>query len=233
MSVTRPWEQVREETRAERHAREVGLVFREDLHRYTIGDRKLLNVTTILRLAGYYDFSHVDPIYRDRGKDAHVAVHYAMEGDLDRAHLASIADAGPFDLQPYVTAAERFVLENDIEIVHPEAIVAAPNLGFAGKVDGFGYIRRGKLLCLFDWKLGELIDAYGVQLAAYKLGWWEMTKEHVAKRFCVRLLPDGSYKVREYKDRRDEQRFLNALGVVQTRIEFGTLKESEVWPDAA
>jgi len=239
MSGARPWESIREQTRAERHAREVGVKFDEQLHRYTIGDRKLLNVTTILKLAGYYDFSHIDPIYRDRGKDAHAAVHYSMDGDLDRSHLETIAETGAFDLRPYVIAAEKFIMENDIEIVHPEAVVVAANMGFAGKVDVFGFIRRMKILSLIDWKLGDLIDAYGVQLAAYKIGWWEMTRaatgkgEMVGKRFCVRLLPDATYRVREYKDNRnDERRFLSALDVVQTRIEYGTLKPEEVWPEA-
>ncbi len=232
--TARPWEvPQRPLTRAERHARDVGISFNEEQHIYRIGEQRLLNVTRVLSLAGYYDFAHVDPIYRDRGKDAHEAVHYAMEGDLDRDHLEKTATAGAMDLRPYVAAAELFVRENDIEILHPESVVVARKLGFAGKVDAFGYVRRGRILAQFDWKLGELIDAYGVQLAAYKLAWWEMAKELVSKRYCVRLLKNGKYKVREYTDRRDEARFMNALGVVQTRLEFGTLKPSDVWPDAA
>lgn len=235
--TARPWEAApREPTRAEKHAALVGVNFDEDRHIYTIGKRRLLGVTSILKHAGYYDFSHVDPIYRDRGRDAHLAVHMAMEHDLDRSHLDDVADLGAMDLRPYVVAAEKFIREHDVEILNPEAVVVAEKLGFAGKVDVFGHIRRGKLLSIIDWKLGELIDAYGVQLAAYKLAWWEMTAkagapELVAKRYGVRLLRDGTYKVREYKDRQDEQRFLNALGVVQTRMEFGTLKPADMWPE--
>jgi hypothetical protein len=230
----RPWEDPRPLTRAERHARDVGVTFDEESHLYRIGPARLLNVTKVLGLAGYTDFSNVDPIYRDRGKDAHTAVHYAMEGDLDRTHLAAAAERGAMDLRPYVAAAEKFVRENDVEIVHPEAVVAAPKLGYAGKIDAFGYVRRGRFLVLIDWKLGELIAAYGVQLAAYKLAWWEMTKELVARRYCVRLLPNGDYKAHEYKDHRtDERRWMSALDVVQTRLEYGTLKPEDVWPVAA
>lgn len=235
--TTRPWEQpTRPLTRAERHARDVGVTFDEERHLYTLGGRRLLGVTKVLNLAGYYDFAHVDPIYRDRGRDAHSAVHYAMEGDLDRAFLQATAERGAMNLMPYVDAAEKFVRENDIEIIHPEAIVVAARLGFAGKGDAFGYVRKRRSLCCFDWKLGDLIDAYGIQLAAYKLAWWEMTKELVAHRYCVKLLPNGDYKVREYPLReaaRDERRFLDALGVVNTRLELGTLKPAEVWAEAA
>jgi hypothetical protein len=230
--TVRPWEVERQLTRAERHARDVGVTFEEEPHHiYKIGDKRLISVTTVLKLAAYYDFDHIDPIYRDRGRDAHTAVHYAMEGDLDRAHLDQTAEQGAMDLRPYVTAAEAFVRENDIEIKFPEAVVAAPRLGFAGKIDVFGHIRRSRSLAIFDWKLGELLPAYGVQLAAYKLAWWEMAHEIVAKRYCVQLLKNGKYKVREYNDRGDETRFLNALGVIQTRLEYGTLKPSDVWRD--
>ncbi|HEX8851252.1 MAG TPA: hypothetical protein VF761_17130 [Gemmatimonadaceae bacterium] len=215
---------------------DVGVTFDEEKHLYTLNGRRLLGVTKVLNLVGYYDFSNIDPIYRDRGKDAHSAVHYAMEGDLDRAHLEAAAERGAMNLIPYVDAAEKFVLENDIEIIHPEAILVAAKIGFAGKADAFGFVRKRRSLCVFDWKLGDLIDAYGIQLAAYKLAWWEMSKELVAHRYCVKLLPDGNYKVREYPMReaaRDERRFLDAVGVVNTRLELGTLKPAEVWAEAA
>lgn len=231
--TSRPWESQREPTRAELHARKVGVEFDPITHTYTLSGERLLNTTRVLKLAGFYNFDFVDPIYRDRGKDAHEAVAFAMEGDLDRAHLAASAQVGATDLQPYVAAAERFVLENDIEILYPEAVVIHPLLKYAGKIDVFGFVRRSRVLSLIDWKLGDLIPSYGIQMESYSMAWHAMTKEVVGHRYGVKLKKDGSYICREFTDRRDAGRFQAALTVVNTRRELGLLSDAEIWPNAA
>lgn len=221
----RPWEQqARHLTRAEKHALAVGVRFDEESHSYWKGERRLLNVTSILKHANLTDFSHIDPIYMDRGAAAHSAIHYALDHDLDRADLAEKSEAGATDLMPYVRAAERFLIETDIELVAVESVVIDEDTGFAGKLDCLGWLRRPRVLAMVDWKLGELHRVYGVQLAAYGLGWWKMARETVSRRYCVRLRPDGSYVAKLYDDRRDADRFRSALSVVQTQLDFGTLK---------
>jgi hypothetical protein len=196
-------------TRAELHAREVGVDFDEAAHEYTLPVLDALGrsqgrgaivppVTHIMKEEGWVDYTYCDEFARDRGSRVHEAVHYMVEGDLDRSSVDE-------QIAPYVASAEAFLADMDAEIVMAEAIVYSALYGYAGKADLFAYLRRRRMLACVDWKTGVPPPATGLQLAGYSGAWLEMTGEAVIDRLAVQLTPGKPkpYKIHEFTDRGD------------------------------
>jgi expansin (peptidoglycan-binding protein) len=103
-----------------------------------------------------------------------------------------------------------------VTILRAEERIVNERLGITGTPDrvvewpGVGY-------AVIDIKSGSLSDWTAIQLAAYKLLLTDAVKDddwpRVLKRFAVNLPGDGTYKVKEYKDRADEGIFLAALSI--------------------
>lgn len=205
--ISRPWE--REQTRAERHAQEHGIVFEHIPHFYYVRGRRVPNVTNILAWTGISDFSWVKAVHKERGGLIHRAVHFAMERDLDRGTVDE-------SIRGYVEAAESFVLQADIEVVHAEAVLFNPLGWYCGTADLLSRHRRAlRRLIIADWKSSlTLSPATAIQTALYAFGWQTMTGEHVGPRYGVHLRQDGTFLVKEYKDRTDITIGLNAAAIV-------------------
>lgn len=197
-------------TRAEMHAREVGINFDEAEHTYTIPESGIIvpSVTQILHDNGFVDFQWCNEFARDRGSRAHEAIHFLCEGDLDRSSLDE-------HTAPFVASAEAFLSDMNADVVMAEAIVSSALYGYAGKADLVAYLRGRRRLCIPDWKTGVPTKATGLQLAGYSGAWLEMTGEAVIDRIAVQLTPTEKkpYRVHEYTDRSDLATFRAAAAV--------------------
>jgi hypothetical protein len=204
-------------TRAELHAREVGVNFDEACHEYTLpvvdvtGHKegrgvKVPSVTQVLKAENFVDYTFCNEFARERGSRAHEAIHYLCENDLQRESVDPQIDG-------YVTSAEAFLNDLHVEIVMAEAIVYSALYGYAGKADLFGYLRRRHALASIDWKTGAPPPATALQLAGYAGAWQEMTGETVVERIAVQLTPGGPkpYRLTEYRDRGDLGAFRGAV----------------------
>jgi hypothetical protein len=185
-------------TRAEKHAREVGLDFDEACHLYTIDGVELPSVTQVLKAEGFVDYAFCTEFARDRGSRVHEAVHFMVEGDL----LQSSVDE---EVAPYLKSAEAFLSDMEADVVMAEAVVYSALYGYAGKADLFAYLRKRHRLANVDWKTGVPPQATGLQLAGYSGAWLEMTGEAVIDRLAVQLTPGKPkpYKIHEFTDRGD------------------------------
>lgn len=209
------------QTRAEQHAREVGIDFDEASHLYRLPVNALgkeglgalvPSVTEVLKDNQFVDYSFCTEFARERGSAAHEAIHFVMDGDIDRT---SIDPA----ILPFVRAAEAFAEDMGLEPVMAEAVVFSALYGYAGKADLFAFLRGRRRLCCIDWKTGAVPPATGLQLAGYSGAWLEMTGEAVIDRLAVQLTPEHSvpYKVHEFTDRGDLAVFRGAAACTNWR----------------
>ena len=167
----------------------------------------MIRVTELLAEAGLIDRTWFSEEGALRGQYVHQACHYYDMGELDEDSLDPV-------LIPYVEGWKKFRADTNVTIIHCEERIDNERLGVTGKPDrvvdwpGIGH-------AVIDLKSGSLSDTTAIQLAAYKLlllqDGWDTAKP--LKRFAVNLPGDGTYKVKEYKDRADEGIFLAALAI--------------------
>lgn len=169
----------------------------------------MIRVTELLAEAGLIDRTWFSEEGATRGRYVHTACHYYDTGELDEESLDPV-------LIPYLDGWKKFVADTRVTILQAEERIDNERLGLTGRPDrvvdwpGVGY-------AVIDIKSGSLSDWTAIQLAAYKLLLVESryNREWVKnlKRFAVNLPGDGTYKVKEYKDRADEGIFLAALAI--------------------
>lgn len=178
----------------------------------------MIRVTALLAEAGLIDRTWFSEEGATRGTSVHQACHYYDMGELDEESLDPI-------LAPYVEGWKKFRADTGVTILKCEERIDNERLGVTGKPDriiewpsvGFAVV---------DIKSGSLSDWTAIQLAAYKLlllqDGWDTAKP--LKRFAVNLPGDGTYKVKEYKDRADEGIFLAALAIHNWKANHGGRK---------
>lgn len=162
----------------------------------------MIRVTALLAESGLIDRTWFSEDGATRGTYVHQACHYYDMGELDEDSLDPV-------LIPYVEGWKKFRADTNVTIAWAEERITDEKLGVTGQPDrlvewpGVGW-------AIIDIKSGSLADWTAIQLAAYRLllpGYKNL------KRFAVNLPGDGTYKVKEYKDRGDEGIFLAALAI--------------------
>ncbi len=199
------------------------LEFNEERHEYTLDDKRLPSVTQVLnpwsQLAGVPD--HLLEPYRQRGHDVHLATQLDDEGDLDE-------DSVP-ELMGYVRAWRKFRADFEFETHYIELRVYHPMLLYAGTLDRYGAVtmtvgrKRVKVPLLLDIKSGVGDRTHGPQTAAYLAAL--ATRHHgadVARRACVYLADDGTYKTEFFGDyQEDFGLFVAALTIMRWKEKHG------------
>jgi len=177
----------------------------------------MIRVTALLAEAGLIDRTWFSEEGATRGTYVHQACHYYDMGELDEESLDPI-------LAPYVEGWKKFRADTGVTILKCEERIDNERLGVTGKPDRI-MAWPGVGFDVIDIKSGSPSDWTAIQLAAYKLLLIEDTKNddwpRVLKRFAVNLPGDGTYKVKEYKDRGDEGIFLAALAIHNWRKNHG------------
>lgn len=182
------------------------LTFDEDTHRYFIKGKPVPSVTQVLepfqKLEGIP--SMVLEQARERGSFVDKAIHLMIHKNLEWSRLDTA-------LVPYVTAARKFIAENEVRILASKYKVFDPDALVAGELDVLGLMKNRTWV--FDWKAtAEKSRTWGPQTAAYdRLYRRNLGGTREFARAAVQLFDDGTYKLHAYSDSRDWSRFASAL----------------------
>ena len=198
------------------------IIFNEANHSYTHGGEPIINVTTLLEIVGYSDFSAVN---QDRmeasnefGAHAHKASYLEDIEELDENSLSA-------PLRPYLEGWRKFKRENRVTFVARERIVHSHRFNFVGTLDCVfeATPRKRVKLILADLKTSKnLYPATKIQTQLYKIAYEEETGKKINERWCIRL-KENDYKVDPYKERTDNIYALSALHTYKFRKENNLL----------
>lgn len=171
-------------------------------HRYFVGTRELISVTTALKEAGLVNSDYYTADSAARGTAIHQAIH-----DMDEGRLSNIDDCDA-DLRPYVRAYRLFCAWAQPTWCYIEHPVHDAVLGYAGRLDRAGTFGVNGMTCVLDVKTGGVQSWAALQLAAYRRC---LPAPHTWNRLVLQLKADGTYALHQYTDRHDEKTFLAAL----------------------
>lgn len=173
------------------------VIHTEDPYGYTIDGLPVPGITKALTRAGAIDDRFYTEAARERGTAAHIAIQYAIEGDLDERTLHP-------KLRPYLEAWRAFVAETKWEPTEaPELVVGSLVHRFATRIDGIGNM-NGRLWVL-NWKTGQKQPWWGLQSAGEAIAYSETHGVPLFKisRASVILSADGRHKIEPHEDRND------------------------------
>jgi hypothetical protein len=209
------------------------LTFDPVAHHYFWNGRRVPSVTQVLE--PLFDWSSVPHAVLERKRQIGQAVHQAI-------HLELTVGVDPASIDPacvpYFAAWKRFCSECKFEPLLVEQRVYC-NLGqllgkkrhleYAGTPDEWGLFQGEP--ALIDWKCSMFLnyEAVGSQTAAYLFALVHGHKigSMADKRFAVKLMGDGRYKVERYRALdEDLQRFIFYLEQRRTAEEAWQQKHS-------
>lgn len=176
--------------------------FNPDTHTYTCGGERIPSVTQVLADLGFYGdaVKYFTDYKRDLGSFTHKAIELHLSGELDESTLDPA-------ILPRFNAWRRFEEETGYVSLGCEVVMWSESSRFAGTLDHKGILNDKP--SLIDVKTGLLMPATGIQLGAYEI----LDGTPGLKRYGLQLKEDGTYTLKEYKDRTDRQIFLAALSV--------------------
>lgn len=189
-----------------------GKLERDADHKYTVDGKPIPGVTGVISGCGLSDFSMVKQeileLAQLRGTYVHATCQFYDEGDL-------VEDSLSATLKPYLEAWKRFRKETGFKPTKIEVMDYDPIHWVAGQVDRIGLIRRKP--CVVDIKPPTKQPWWKFQTAAYGVIFFP---GYVPLRLSTSLLPDGSYRIDEHKQRdflHDRDVFLAALLIEQEK----------------
>lgn len=177
-------------------------------HRYWLGDRELISVTTALKEAGLVDMAWFSTEAAERGTYVHQACDLVDEQDLG---IVEPSCAG------YVSAYEKFLADAKPRWEHVEHRICDPVAGYAGTLDRAGALNRR--WTVLDIKTGPPAPWHGLQLAAYARLMLQLGLKPL--RFDLYLTASGTYHLEPQTNRADEGLFFAALSIAQFRRTHG------------
>jgi len=188
------------------------LEFTEETHRYEWDGKWVVSVTQALEPLNDYG-GIPDWIMRQaaaRGTAVHLITEYYDNGMLGDY---------PDELEPYLAAWEKFLAETEFEIEQVENRVYHPLYQFAGCIDrvgSFPQIKKQPKAILDIKTTAKLMPQAGPQLAAYLEAYNLTNKEEPAtQRWVCQLKDDGSYILKQHKDKADLSTFLSCLNITR------------------
>lgn len=184
-------------------------------HRYTLGTRRLPSVTQILAPIKP-DFSMVSADVLERKRELGKAVHLACElddlGELDDAETDELVLAYVNGWRKFLADTGAVVLENERQLFHPTLL-------YAGTLDRVVGVDGGRWLIDLKTVYPEPVPSFGVQLAGYDLLRQAAGGGSADVRASVHLLPDGSYRMKQYKNPNDHIIFRALLSLAHWKQE--------------
>lgn len=191
-------------------------------HRYRLDGAVVPGVTRVL--APLYDFSAIRSDVLEHKRQIGEALHMAIELDLRDALDADSLDP---EVAGYFDGWRRFRRETRFECRFSERQVASKKFRYAGTLDLAGLIDGAE--SLIDGKTtAALHPATALQTAAYLAAASEMGLiRSNARRYALRLKPDGTYVLDQHKDRNDFAVFLSCLSLHNWRSRHGLTTEMQ------
>lgn len=180
-------------------------------HTYWLGPKKLPGVTSVLKVLGGYEGIPTNILRKasERGTAVHRVTELDDAGTLDYATLDE-------SLMGYLMAWHRFKDEKKPEIFDAEVPGHHPKLLYAGTRDR--RLRIGKKVGVLDIKSSYmLMPTTGPQTAAYKeiFNATADKADLLACRWGLKLKPDGTYELHEYRDPGDWNTFVSCLNATR------------------
>ena len=161
------------------------LTFDSEKHEYKWTSSIVPSVTQVLKSAGIIDHKFSAAGAAEKGTDAHQAIEFWNQGDLDEDSLAE-------DLRGYVEAWKKFVRDYKLRQVQTEQRVYQPLHRYAGTIDclcNISEYRNIERKYLIDIKTGSFLRWHSLQLAAYR-----KCIEEPVECLAVYLKSDGTYQ---------------------------------------
>lgn len=185
-------------------------------HRYRLDGVEVPGVTRII--APLYSFAGINAGVLEHKRQIGEALHLAIELDLrDELDVDSLDGevAGYFDGWRRFRRETRFVCRLSEQKVASQKFRYAGTLDFAGLIDGAEALIDGKTTA-------ALHPGTALQTAAYLNAASEMGLiRSNARRYALRLKPDGAYVLDQHKDRNDFAVFLSCLSLHNWRSRHG------------
>lgn len=182
-------------------------------HTYSIGDRIIPNVTSIIERGGLGDFFNVSPSELEKrsvlGRFVHL-ISSLYDYDANDIEITTLAPT----FRGYLNSWVRFRKDLDFVPDEIETIVYSKKYNFAGRLDRVGKIDN--IITLVDIKTGsDIYPSVAIQTAGYMLAYNEgkSIKQQIKRRIAVLLREDGTYKIKEFKDFADKNVFLACLTI--------------------
>lgn len=169
----------------------------------------LIHVTEALRIVGLVDCDWADEWAMDRGTAVHQALALDATGELDDTSLDP-------RIAGYIAAGRKFFREVNPEILAVEESIEHPTMGYCGRLDYRIMLHGPGTEAVLDVKTGGPASWHPYQLAGYALGF-----SRPMKRFALYLSGEGKYKLQEFKDRGDFERFKAIITVAYILREQG------------
>lgn len=178
------------------------LTFEPVLHEYRWCGQPVPSVTQVLACANRFDFITREEleVAGRRGTYVHQLCELSDLGELDDDAESS------GEHWPRLLAWRKFCLDYGANWSSIETLGFSKLFGFAGTVDRRGVLEKmGADRWVIDIKSsGMLGKTWGPQIAAYQqIASEEDPSWAMARRMSVRLLPNGTYKIDEFKDKTD------------------------------
>lgn len=157
------------------------LTFIEDTHQFFWDGVEVPSVTQILTELGIIKTNFYPSGVAERGKYVHEATVLMDENDLDW-------DTVPKGWRGYLEAYNKLKAEHSIEWEHREYKFYNKELGYAGIIDGVGFMDG--IPTVVDFKTGKFERWHQLQLTGYSMG-------HCSSRLMgIYLSSDGSYNLK-------------------------------------
>ncbi|MEX3859675.1 hypothetical protein AB3X94_37430 [Paraburkholderia sp. BR10923] len=201
------------------------LQFDRAAHRYSVNGQELPGVSRVLWPVSPWNAENNPGVSHEVlqnkaaiGRAAHRAIELDIAGQLDASTLHPL-------VSPYFTAWQRFQSEAQYLAAESELRVWHPGLGYAGTLDSLGYLHDRPALVDFKCTV-DVGPTVGPQTAAYReaaASTPELDPElreiaRDARRWCLQLKADGTYRLVPLDDPNDLRVFLALLTVHNFKI---------------
>lgn len=197
------------------------IVLNEENHVYTDDSTGCVipGVTSILAECGFSDgLKFVNGKLLEYKGDLGTEIHRVCYlYDQDRL----VMDSVDLTVKPYLCAYIEFKADYGVNVLESEIIVHSKKHNFAGKIDIVAEIDGKRTI--IDIKSGSSVPKCArLQTAGYFIAFNSERKmpEKAKKRLVVRLLPDATYKVEEYREKCDMSGFLACLSFLNTKRRY-------------
>lgn len=189
-----------------------GLIFKPEDHSYWLNGERLPGVTSTLKYISGYDKipRHILDKAAERGTAVHLACELHDKGTLDYASLDD-------EILGYLMGYMAFLDDKKPEIIGIEQPIHHPTLLYAGTYDR-ELILDGHLSTLDLKSSWQMMPATGPQTAAYaeaQNAHRKSKSDHVKRRYGLKLKPDGTYELHQFKETTDWNTFLSCLNLVR------------------
>lgn len=202
--------------------KDAAFVYDPASHTYTLEGKRIIGLTESLHLNGLYRYldnvkDDVAEWARERGQGVHLATHYHDKGTLDLTSVHA-------EVEPYLEAWKDFLKINPFKMVALEKPIYSKRWRFGCTPDRVVECGLGQYGVL-EIKASEYKSpTYAFQTVGQAVAASEFYDLNVRRRFVIRLLGSGKYKLEEYRQteyNQDRDMFFCLLRVAQMKKERG------------